>query len=399
MAYRSISELPDAVQRVLIDEHDAEVNRSIRSSFFLEQDQFNAMINCITETILGNSPVLDFPQLLMRLPGSNTLDIRALALRIAIDKLWPLQEFLKNVDVLITRLGGRVPAPVPLPAAPVDTDEEAEPIETLVQGPAKDIIQRYRVFPDLYVTQKPIRDSEDRLKAPTLNNWLQDYLHTVGAEGTGSLKRSKYLSKSVNALSLNAPEKQNLLNFLFSYEDGVPMYWRIVEKQYLLIDAEMPQDQKQAKEQKQSTQQMSELVEQYGAVQRKYQAIFEEKKQGLELEINGNTKKIADIVWDALGLQDTERCLAALDLLIDHHWLLDTLKTDHRFQGIVARSLGVRYGIEAKNTWSGDLTTGVMLAVLWKLLLIEKLGLDEGTAAILSDYYEIRSIYFQRNRV
>ncbi len=390
MLYSSISDLPLEVQEVLMSEDDAQKNEQLNADFRLYRGQFVFLLDLIVGTILGKFEVLDLPTRIAKMPDADRVDVRALSLRIALDKLWPLQDFLKKVDVLINRLGGRVPARIPLPSPEaVSEAEEAAESESpeIVQGAAKDILVHYKAFSDLYLTQKPIRDSEDRLKAPTLNNWLQDYLHTVGAEGTGSLKRSKYLSKSANALALNGPEKQNVLNFLMSYEEQMPMYWQVAETQFLLIDSEMPQEQKTAVQQKKSTEQMSELVARYRAVQEKYSAIFADKKNGLELEINGNTGKIADIVWDALGLGDTDRCLAAIDLLIDHHWLLETLKTDHRFQGIVGRSIGVRYGVEAKNTWNGDLTSSVMLATFWKLVLVEKLGIDETTAAILADLY------------
>lgn len=392
MPYSSVAALPLNVRNVLTQDSDVETNRAIRAAFFLDQDQFDAMLDIVLGIILGKFAVLELPQRLASIPRANTLDIRALALRIAIDKLWPLQEFLKSVDVLINRLGGRLPAPMPLPAenASTDDDESDVPDLSVQQGPAKEIIQANKAFTDLYITQKPIRDSEGRLKAPTLNNWLQDYLHTVGASGVGSLKRSQYMARSANALSLNDAEKKNVLNFLVSYEEHVPMFWHTAEGQYLLIEEELPQTKNVTGGQEQPTKAMSELLGLYSSMQMKYQAMFEDTKKGLELEINGNTKKTADIVWDALGLGETERCLAALDLLIDHHWLLETLKTDHRFQGIVGRSIGVRYGIEAKNTWNGDLTTSVMLALFWKLILVEKLGIDEQTAAILADHYRKR---------
>ncbi len=396
MPFDSLKTLPPAVREELLDDKYVAFFDTLYASYGLTGVQVAVYGDIVRDIIFKKRPVLDFSELLtQRMSDPQNIDLRGLALQTALHRFWPINYYLGNVDLLIRRLGGVVPAPVLPRIVEADDEKGDEPVPAdeapqeggWVQGVAKEILRRYQSYAELYLTQKPIRDSEDRLKAPTLNNWLQDYLHTVGAEGTGSLKRSKYLTRSMNALALNGPEKQNLLNFLLSYEEGMPMYWHVAEQQYLLIEAEMPTEQAQAKAAQQSTEQMSGLVEKYTSIQRSYQALFEEKKKGLELEINGNNAKIADIVWDALGLGDSERCLAALDLLIDHHWLLETLKTDHRFQGIVSRILGVKYGLEAKNTWNGDLTTGMMLALFWKLVLVDKLGLDEMTAAILADYY------------
>ncbi|MEK7584818.1 MAG: hypothetical protein AAB490_06255, partial [Patescibacteria group bacterium] len=183
-------------------------------------------------------------------------------------------------------------------------------------------------------------------------------------EGASSLKRSQYIAKRGSAQGLNDAEKQNLLNFLTSYEDEVPMYWSVVEDQYLVIEFQRATRSPDTGAPAQSTHTVADLYGRYHTAQENFAKLLDEKKSALSLEVNDNVRKLADVIWEALGLEETERALTAIAILIDRHMWIETLRSDQRFKGIVARYIDVKYGVEAKTFWKGDITGGVGLVLL-----------------------------------
>jgi len=386
MYLERLSKLPSQVKQVVFGEADYAVNDELVSTYQLSDEQVSYMTRTYLEIVLGDRPALELRAHLEKMPDADSVDIGSLSLQIAIRKLWPLQDYLKNIDILIRRLGGRVPDPVPLPKAPT-TDEQGVIQSDWERGIAREMLLKNRQYSEFYLTQKPIRDPEGRLKAPSVSNWLADYLHVMGAVGSDALKRSQYLAKSKNAERLNDAEKQNVLNFLTSYESDAQMYWRVAEGNYLLVEPELPEEEKKTREQHKATQQMSELLAYYSDVQRNSHEQFVSMRPSLEAAAGDNNRKLADIIWESLGLQDADKGLAALDLLIERRGLWDMLKTDQRYKGIVSRYIDAHYGTEAKTFWGGDVTTSVGLALLWRIMFVEKLQLKEDRAAILADYF------------
>lgn len=382
MPANSIRDLPKEVRDEISDEKYIAIEDALYEKFGLDGEQIIAYGNAVLDVILGRRPTTDFPALLSRLPRAAALDLRALALETALQRFWPISYYLKDVDILVSRLGGRIPQGKP--SRPVAT---ASAGDAFIQGTAQEILSRNRNFSELYITQKPIKDSDGRLRAPNITNWLSDYLHVMGADGSGALKRGQYVSKSPNAQRLNDAEKRNLLNFLASYEDNAVMYWRVAEGNYLLVEPELAPEEQLGVEQRQATQQLSDLIGYYRNIQRNYAKLFAERTKGIEVELSGGAKSVSEVIWDALGFEDAERCLAACDLAIDRRAIWDILKTDTRFRGIVSRWIDAKYGVEAKAIWTGDLTSAVSLAMLWRIMFVEKLKLEEGRAAILADYF------------
>lgn len=389
----SIDALPSAVIAALTSEDSVEANRTIRSDFGLRPDQYDYMLEVLRGIVLGDIPVLELPEKIAKMPGSGDINLSRLALRIAIDRLWPLQDYLGTVDELIRRLGGTVPAPIPLPSAAEVTDEDDE--EEIVAsaapgplvGPAKEMLRTHKQFESMYVTQKPVIDDTGHLQAPTVTNWLNDYLHVMGAAGRSSLKRSEYLVKSRNALKLNEAEKENLLNFLLSYDDGVLVYWTVAEGQYLLVTVEQEKEKSLQKEKAPEEAVLQSIVKFYTTTRDTYEQRIADKKPGVSVEAGDQTSKLSDVIWDALAMGETDRCIAACALLIERHGLLEMLKLDQRYKGIVTRYISVTYGVEAKNFWNGDMTTAVIQCLFWRLLLAEKLKLPLAEAAVVADYF------------
>lgn len=376
------STLPPAVKQVIIDDRVVQFNKKIRSDFTLNEDQFDFVLGLLADIILKRVSVLDVTDHMARIPMADKVDLRVLTLRLAVDRLWPLQEYLGNVDVLINRLGGQVPTPVSMPRV---STTQAQP--DVMQSTAKELLRKFKLYSEMYLTQKPLRDADGRLKPPTVDNWLKDYFHVAGAASNSSLKRSQYLVKSQNVKGLNEAEKNNLLNFLISYEDDQPMYWRIEEEQYLVAETEK---NNVASGRAGNHQSLAVLLRRSNEARQRYQQAFADKRRGLEVEINGSLRKLYDIIWDALAMADAPRVLAAFDLLIERGGLQEMLKIDQRYRGIVARSVDMRYGTEAKTFWNGDMNTSVAQALLWQLVLVEKMHLPEDEAANLADYFADR---------
>ncbi|OGY89787.1 MAG: hypothetical protein A3B30_01135 [Candidatus Komeilibacteria bacterium RIFCSPLOWO2_01_FULL_52_15] len=390
----SFDELPPAVKTVVLSDDVSDANVTLRAAHTLSPPQYDYMLRTIREILLSRIGVLDLSSALSRMPAGNRVDLRKLALDIALTRLWPLQDYLGTVDVLINRLGGRAPEKIPLPRPETDsaTEEEVSTVSWL-PGSAKDMLERFPRFAEMYLTHRPIRDTEGRLRPPTVTVWLQDYLHTMGATGANSLKRSQYLAKSGNTRTLTDEEKMNLLNFLESYEDMVDMYWRVTGDSFLLIERELPKEAARQQRSAAATLQLSALTDYYRNMQENYARVLEDKKRGLKLEIGENTRKLADIVWDSLGLGDTDRCVAAIDLMLDRQIMQDILKTDQRFRGIVARMIEVKYGLQARARWNGDFTQLSPWFLFLRLLLADKLRMEEGRAAIIADYLNKKAGY------
>lgn len=380
MPDQTLSDLPEAVRSIIYSDQDFETNARIKEDFYLDDEQFQFVLRTILDIILKVNPVLDLPTILIKMPHGTSIDIKKLTLRIVADKFWPLQNYLGDVDVLIHRLGGQIPMAIPLATQAKSKDE-------IAHGSAKEILQQHKQFEELYLTQKPVKDDDDRLKPPSAKNWLKDYLHTMGAEGASSLKRSQFMAKSRNVAKLNDEEKKNLLNFLLSYEEDVLMYWKVAEDQYLVVESDLPESQQESIKQDKMDKELPELLEYFKNTQQNYQKLFDDKRQGLAVEIGDHTAKLTDIIWESMGLGEAERGIVALYELIERHSFWQTLKTDQRFQGIAARAIDAKYGTEAKNFWNKDLAPAPMQSIFWRLILVDKLKFEEGKAAIIADLY------------
>jgi len=387
MVVKNNFQIPANVKVVLLADNIPDIHLTLRAQYDLTDVQYDFLLDSIQKVIERRVEVLKFTDHLQRMPASDQIAVQSLALQVALRRFWPLNDYLHDVDLLITRLGGRVPPPQPLPKFGDDEIEIDHEKPAWVQGSAKEILQKYRDYNDLYITQKPIRDVKGRVRPPSIANWLQEYLHTMGAGESDNMKRSQFLSRSHNALLLNNAEKQNLLNFLASYDEGNLVYWRIAEEQFLLVETELPKEITQHSEEAKAAQQMSDLMAYYKKTEKELIQKLENKKKEVQFSITVDVQKIADRIWDALGLEETEQCLVGFDVLIDRHALQEVLRSDQRFSSIVSRYIDVKYGTEAKTFWEGKLVTAVELALLWRLIMLEKLKMHEDKAAIAAHYF------------
>src|SRR3989344_6407633 len=173
MPLNSIRELPEEVRDVITSEEYVLGDQTLYDRFGLSGKQIVAYGIIFRDILLGRRQPTELLDLVSRLPDADTFDPCALALAIALTRLWPLSFYLKGVDIMIRRLGGRVPEVVPQPLPVSRTTAHNNPDEFL-QGTAREILVRQKQFGELYITHKPLKDIDGRLKAPSANNWLQD---------------------------------------------------------------------------------------------------------------------------------------------------------------------------------------------------------------------------------
>ncbi|MDQ5970669.1 MAG: hypothetical protein QG603_446, partial [Patescibacteria group bacterium] len=97
MEISDLQSLPLEIKNYLLDENTSSNNIKIIEKFYLNNQQVDFLMNLENKVILKNVSCIDFPKELEYI-GSDLLDIRGLALEVAINIFWPIQDYLGNVD-------------------------------------------------------------------------------------------------------------------------------------------------------------------------------------------------------------------------------------------------------------------------------------------------------------
>ncbi|MEK7584408.1 MAG: hypothetical protein AAB490_04120, partial [Patescibacteria group bacterium] len=184
MPFARIRDLPPDIREEITDEKYIAIEEGIYDEFSLNGAQITVVGRAFVDILLGKRKATQLLELLSKMPNAETVDVRGVALALALKRLWPVSYFIPDVDIMIRRLGGRVPEEKPQLRAAVTEGEETADV---IFGAARDILQADHAYNEYYLTKKPMRMADGRLKAPTATNWLQDYLHVMGAEGASSL--------------------------------------------------------------------------------------------------------------------------------------------------------------------------------------------------------------------
>jgi hypothetical protein len=381
MNIEKLQQLPEEVKDIIFTDEFGVILQKIISDFSLRQDDGKRLINLLVSVYTREVNVLDFPAALAKLNIPN-IDIRALTLECALKQLWPLQQYLGDVDRLILRLGGVVPASVPPLGSPRTTDEiEIPDQDSRITMPIRDYLDQDGTRRDLWLTKDFIHDEAGRVIEPSITNWLKDYLHFAGADGLDNLIRSQYLVRSVNAKQLPEAEKANLLNFLDSYNEGRPM--RLEVRDNILTLAEVGEaPPKVVLDQAVS---LDQILQRYHQYVDKLQLQLDRLKDGLLVESGNEVGRLADLLWNAIGLSERERALVALILLAERQHVPELIRTDQRYIGILRRYVNVRFGDRAKSFWQPE-WTAVNSTLLFQLLLEDKIHLDQSESVMAAEY-------------
>lgn len=367
--------LPEPVRDFVWDKR-GDINEELTDKYQLSDQQSTYIRDVEDRLILKQSGVLDLPQFMEKLPAVGGLNLRELSLDITYQVLWPLQDYLNNVDRLILRLGGKVPLPIHLKGALA----QKKTFSSGTTSAVRQLLVEYDDFKELRLSGKKIIDNNGRFITPSVDNWLKDYIHFLGAGYHNSLQRAQYLAKAPNALDLSPSERENLRNFLLSYDDNVLMYWEINEG--LLQVKIISKDEKTGMGKKID---LDAAVQELQANLRKIEQLVL-PEDFIMSEAGNDLFKLRDVLWQALGVQDKVKILSCLKTLSNRKALDVALLEDNRFRSILKRFIGVRYGSSLNNWLDSNVDKLLARRLFLEMILQEKMRLVEAEATIVAFY-------------
>ncbi|PIR06708.1 MAG: hypothetical protein COV55_02595 [Candidatus Komeilibacteria bacterium CG11_big_fil_rev_8_21_14_0_20_36_20] len=376
MSISEIQELPPEVKDIIFSSDISRANKEIVDKFFLNRDQLNFLLGLEEDLFLKKIDLLDLPNELEDMERAEHYDLRVIALEIAYRILWPLQDFLETVDRLILRLGGKVPKIQHLRKETL----QRKLLPTNITGRVRKLMEDYDDFRSSRLTSKKIIDKYERHVAPTVDHWLQDYVHFAGAGYHNSLKRAEYLAKSSNITSLSQVEKESLRHFLISYDDDIDVDVENAGSLLKITSATKPD--------KSSPQDKADINEILNNLHRQYLEIDQKilPPDFILSEVNNDAIKIRDVLWQAVGVQDKYKAVSCLKVLIEKKSLDLMLREDNRFRGILKRFINIRYGRNI-NSWFDNNSDKLLTRRLFlEVLLVERLSFSEQEAALLAFY-------------
>ncbi len=376
MSLQDLFNLDSSIKDIIFSESFTDMHIKIADQFVLNQSQLDFILDLEENIWLKKTDVLNLAQELNQMERAEDYDLRALALELAIKIFWPLQDYLKDVDRLILRLGGKVPAPVHLQAASISQENNIKTPDHFF-GPVRVLLEQNEILNEAFLTSHKIINQLGQKAAPTVANWLKNYFHFLGAAYHNSLQRAQFLAKEPNVLALNQEEKENLRYFLTSYDEDLELEVNY-ENNFLIF-----------KTREANNVQVAEVVSTEELLK-----IFQEKLSELKASFVGekllsdeagtSLYKLRDIFWQALSLQDIEKTLGILQVLINKKALDLLLDEDKRFSGLLKRFVSVKFGEQAIWPTADKL---IRLRLFLELILVDKLRLDAMKAGILAYYF------------
>ncbi|MBT6690946.1 hypothetical protein HOB10_01270 [Candidatus Parcubacteria bacterium] len=365
----ALNKLPEEVKDVIYGEDIPLNNIKISNKFFLNRVQLDYILELEHKAFLKKISVLDFPKKLEKMEGAGRCDLRKLTLDIAYEILWPLQEYLENVDRLILRLGGKVPRLKRLKRAALQRTVFPE----FEAGTVKQMLKKYNNFKDLRLTSRKIVNPEGRTTAPTVDNWIKDYVHFSGAAYHNALQRSKYLTKAPNIAKLSKNELDSLRHFITAYDDNIKIQFELVAG--VLRVSEFSEEKPTTKVD------IDKLLKKF----HKQLNDIEVKMLPADFimsEANNNLSKVRDILWNAIGLQDKDKVSSCLKVLIEKKALEALLKEDSRFRNILKRFINLRYSHDLGD-WL-DKNTDHLLArrLFFEMILVDKMHIKDDVTVL-----------------
>ncbi len=329
-------DLPLEIQDFIFGEVINQANHAIADQFALNQSQLDFILDLEENIWLKKISPLDLPKQLEQMERAQYYDLRALSLELALNILWPLQQYLGEVDRLILRLGGKVPR-----LQVLQTDSVVnKSLPNSVKGAVKFLLEQYPDLQDKRLSANKIVLDQNHRVQPTVENWLTDYVHFLGAGIHDSLERSRYLAQSPNVLALSEKEKENLRYFLLSYDENVPveLFTDDAVLRFVLLDGTLEDGAEKEK------------ILSWEEVLQSFSAKIEVLKgqllsDGLVLsEAENSLYKLRDILWQALALQDQAKVLTCLKILFSKSALDLLLVEDRRFKGLLRRFIDLKFG-------------------------------------------------------
>ena len=361
MKINSLQELPEEVKEFVFSSKVTDINKEILRKFDLNLEQIDFIVNIQTPLFLKEISVLNLPNRLEDIEGADKLDLRNIALEIAIKILWPLQDYLGKVDRLILRLGGNVPRLKRL--RKVTLQHKLFPYEDT--STVKNLLKRYEDFKDLRLSSKKIINKDQRKVTPSVDNWIKDYVHFLGASNHDSLQRSRYFSKNKNILALDEEERKSLIEFLKSYDKD-----NIVDVVNDGIILKINKHVEKKKEVKVEIN-LGEILEK---LQKNLLSLEKDilPSDYILSEVDQQIYKVGNLLWDAIGLVDVDKVLGCLKILIKNKSIDRLIKEDKRFQSIFKRFLTIKYGNEVSYKFNFE-DKLINRRIFLEIILVDKL--------------------------
>lgn len=380
MNIKDFNNLPQEVQDFIWDVI-SDQNYELSDKYDFSFGQFEFINQIEDDIILKKKEVIDLPKYLKKMPGNFGGDFRELALIMATKIFWPLQGYLSNVDRLILRLGGKVPQPVALKKrSPVS---EGNVLNDKFSGTVNELMKLSDEFKSLRLTANKISTKDGKSVSPSVENWINDYVHFLGAGQHSSLDRAKYLSKSSNAANLSDEYKESLRFLLLSYDEDAEVVFDKTDG--LLRVGNRPARSSDSDEEEDVKSNIDELLDAFGNKLQKIQ----ENLIGDDIilsEAGGDTNKIRDILWDALGIGDNDKVISCVRLLMIKRAFDNMILTDNRFKNILKRFIGIKYGQSMQRALDDNMDKLIIRRLFLEMLLADKLKLSEDNVYVTAFY-------------
>lgn len=368
-----LKDLPLEIQDFIFGEVVNQANKKIADQFAFNQSQLDFILDTEEKIWLKQITPLDLPKELEQMERAQYYDLRALSLELALNILWPLQQYLGEVDRLILRLGGKVPRLQSLKSDLLVNKS----LPDSVKGAIKFLLEQYPELKDKRLTSAKIMTSDGHYMMPTLENWLKDYIHFLGAGYHDSLERSKYLAKSPNVLALSAKEKDNLRCFLLSYDDDLPL---LLDNSDVILQLTLLEAEKENADEKPL--ELAALVDKLQESVGKLKSQFLNEALVLS-EAENSLYKLRDVLWESLAWQDQAKGLTCLKILLDKGALELLLQEDRRFQGLLRRFVDLKFGESVQWNVQDKL---LVRRLFFEMILSSKLKLANQQAMLAAFY-------------
>ncbi len=219
-----LNNLPPEVRQQILSPEFSAARHEIQSRHQLTDEQSSALLDIVTGVIFQDIALPDLEEnLAAELEIESPLP-EQLALDIANEFLLPIASRYPDLSDYIKKITAR--------AARATRQNASLTLDTPTN--VSDLLKQHRDLAVLKITANPINSQAlNKDVAPSLENWVKDYLYETGSQEHSSLERAEYMTKSSNVKQLSPEEKSLLSRFLRSYDEKVPL--RLARKNNLLI--------------------------------------------------------------------------------------------------------------------------------------------------------------------
>lgn len=370
--------LPEELQDFIWNDV-TDINDKMRNKYNLGSEQEFFLNSLEDKVFLKIISPLDIMAELQEMPDAKDYKIREIALDIALKILAPIREYIEDVDRLILRLGAKVP---PLKKLKKTSNNTENTFVDFAEGNLKELLEKYKNLGEERVSKNKIIDKFGTKVSPNINNWIKDYIHFLGAGNHSSLDRAKYLSKAKNILDLSPEDRKNVSMLVTAHDDGKD--YKFTKSDSLLKISEIKKIEKK-KNEPDKKKNIDDFLRELKVNIKKLEEKIISEKYLLE-EVDNDINKLSNLLWDSIGLEDKEKAISCLHLMIKKKFFDNTIKNDKRLKGIFKRFLDLRYGKKTDNFLENNHDKLLYRRLFLEMILVDKLNFKEQEACTVAFY-------------